>query len=954
MSENTNRNKNSKNNSSSMPRKTKNSVKSSRKKQSKVRRFFRRMFLVFITIFLILTFAVAGAGFGIYMQMIENSPNLDLLAISPDAYNSIVYDMDGNEIDRFHGVENREYVSLSEIPSYLQDAFVAIEDERFYSHIGIDIRGILRAGITTLTSKITGSSRVEGASTITQQLIKNNVTNVTRNTIQTKINEIYLAINYENQLAKSLGSKQAAKQYILELYLNTIALGHGYYGVQAASIAYFNKNASELTLAECASIAAITNNPTLYSPRINAENNKSRQVRILNKMLEQKMITQAEYDEAIEEDIYTVVSNSYQQQLEEGGSIHSYFVDSVFDQVSKDLQEKYNLSSAQASNLIYSGGLEIFTTQDSSIQKILNETYLDESLFPSVNYSLDVTYTVSVRNDKTGEESHSEYREFVKNKEQAESFIENKRSEIESNLSSDEYILADKSNIVVQPQSAMVIMDQYTGEVRGLIGGRGDKEVNRGFNRATDSLRQPGSVFKVLAAFAPGIDLNVLTPATVIDDVPYTIGDYSPSNWYSGYRGLSTIRDAIRDSMNIVAVKAMVQTGVSEAYKYLLNFGFTSLENDDHASTALGGITHGVSQLELTAAFATIANGGTYIEPKFYTKVLDRNGEVLLESNIEETSRQVIKETTAFLLTDMMKDVVTSGTGAKAKFTSSSMPIAGKTGTSQDSKDLTFVGYTPYYTAGIWLGYDRYDSVVKNMSNLSQSNHLIVWRTVMEKIHSNLAIKDFEKPSGIVEVEVCVDSGLLPGEYCHLDPRGSRVRTEYFVAGTEPTEICDVHVGVTVCAETGLLVGDDYPLELTKTLVGLVKKNLYTGTETINDHAYLLDIPTEYCSMDGSSHTTSEVTEEEDLSDFLNSNTHNHNSSSNSNSSSTTNTGNNTSNNYDDIFGSIIPSAPSEENTTHHTHSTTEQETQNIETNTNSSVETQKEEIGEPLIDSPN
>lgn len=897
MRENPNRNINKSLNSD---KKSKiNSSKKPKKKQSKVKKFFKRLTVIFIVLFLILVFAVAGAGFGIYMQMIENSPNLDLLAISPNAYSSIVYDNESKEIDRFHGVENREYVNLDEIPEYLQNAFIAIEDERFRSHMGIDIKGIVRAGVTTIMSKITGNSRIEGASTITQQLIKNNVTNVTRNTIQTKINEIYLAINYENQLKKTLGSKKAAKNHILELYLNTIALGHGYYGVQAASISYFNKDVSKLTLAESASIAAITNNPSLYSPRTNAENNKTRQVRILNKMLEQKMITQEEYNSALNEDIYTEITNNYQKHIDDGGSIHSYFVDSVFEQVLEDLQEKYNLSSAQASNLIYSGGLEIYTTQDSSIQQVLNETYMDESLFPNVNYSLNVTYTVSVKNSVTGEEKHSEYKEFVKNKEAADTFIINKKAEIEASLSQNEYILLDNSSISVQPQSAMVIMDQASGEVRGLIGGRGAKEVNRGFNRATDSLRQPGSVFKILAAFAPGLDLNVLTPATVFDDVPYTIGDYSPSNWYSGYRGLSTVRSGIRDSMNIVAVKAMVKTGVNSAYKYLENFGFTSLENDNHASTALGGITHGVSQLELTAAFATIANGGTYIKPKFYTKVLDQNGNLLLENTSEKNSKQVIKQTTSFLLTDMMKDVITSGTGAKAKFLNSSMPIAGKTGTSQDSKDLTFVGYTPYYTAGIWLGYDRYDSVVKNMSNFSQSDHLVVWRTVMEKIHKNLTVKNFEKPSGIVTAEVCIDSGMLAGENCKLDPRGNRVITEYFTEGTEPTQVCDVHTSVRVCTETGLLADDSHPQELTVTKVGIVKKELYTGPETIADHAYLLNTPSDYCRVhSGDSHANTL-----DQSPNINNNEDNFVNDINTPASD----------NYEDILGNVIPSTPSED-----------------------------------------
>lgn len=810
-----------------------NDKKSNKKGGNGIKAFFKGASLVL----LILLFAVIGIGMGAYFGIIKSSPELELIAIEPNVYTSIIYDKDGNEIDRFHGDENREYVTLDKIPVYLQNAIVSIEDERFYSHNGIDYKGIARAAYVTIKSKLGGSTRTEGASTITQQLIKNNVTKVSRNNAKTKIQEQYLAVKYEKELTKQLGSKKAAKDYILELYLNTIGLNHGYNGVQAAAKGYFNKDVEELDLAESACIAGITNNPTYYTPRNHPDNNKERQQRILSNMLEQGYINKTEYEEAVNEDIYSRVSDSSVSQDDTGSVVHSYFVDGLFEQISSDLQQQYKISAAQANNILYNSGLQIYSTLDQDIQKIVDDTYLDDSLFPNVSYGIDVSYTVSVEEGSTGKQNHTEYKQFVKNKAAADSFVADKKAEIMASLGSGDKIIADKAVYNVEPQSAMVIMDYRTGEVKALTGGRGDKVVNRGFNRAMDSTRQPGSVFKVLAAFAPGIDTGKLTAATVFDDVPYTVGDYSPKNWYSNppYRGLSTIRDAVRDSMNIIAVKSMVHTGIQQCYDYLLNFGFTTLENDDHAATALGGLTKGVTQLEVTAAYGAIANGGAYNRPMLYSKVLDHDGNVLLENNQE--SKQVLKKTSAFILTDMMTDVIKSGTGTAAKFRNSSMPIAGKTGTTQESRDLTFVGYTPYYVAGIWLGYDRYDDTVKNMANINQSSHLVVWRTIMEKIHQNLEVKKFEKPEGIVTAQICTESGKLAGKLCSSDPRGT-IKTEYFAEGTQPTDYCNVHKAVSVCKDSYMSPSKYCPASSIITSVGIVRPEPYKGDAVIGDRKY--------------------------------------------------------------------------------------------------------------------
>ncbi len=829
------------------------------KKKNPFLTFLKSAFLLSVFVF----FAAAGIAIGAYLGIIKSAPKLEMLSIEPNVYTSIIYDMNGNEIDRLHGDENREYVVLENIPINLQNAIIAIEDERFYNHNGVDAKSVARAVYVTVKSKLGGDSRMEGASTITQQLIKNNVTKVTRNTIKTKIQEQYLAVEYEKELEKQLGSKKAAKDYILELYLNTIGLNHGYSGVQAAALGYFNKDVSELDLAESACLAGITNNPSYYTPRVHPENNKQRQQKILSNMLEQGYITKEEYSQAIKEDIYSRISDTANTQQNYGSVIHSYFVDALFEQISSDLQQQYKISSAQANNYLYNSGLQIYSTFAPDIQKVVDDAYLDDSLFPKVNYGIEVSYTVSVQNSSTGKQNHTEYKQFVKNREEADTFVANKKAEIENELSSRESIIADKAVYTVEPQSAMVIMDYRTGEVKALAGGRGEKLVNRGFNRATDSARQPGSVFKVLAAFAPGIDLGKLTPATVFDDVPYSVGNYSPKNWYTNppYRGLSTIRDAIRDSMNIIAVKAMVYTGIDSCYDYLLNFGFTTLENDNHASTALGGLTRGVTQLEVTAAFGAIANGGEYKRPMLYSKVLDHEGNVLLENNQEP--KQVLKKTSAYLLTDMMRDVVKSGTGTAARFKNSQMPVSGKTGTSQESRDLTFVGFTPYYVAGIWLGFDNYDDTVKNMSNLDQSAHTALWRTIMEKIHEGLPVKEFEKPNGIVSASICTESGKLASSICSSDTRGT-IRTEYFAQGTQPTEYCNVHKAVSVCSASGMSPSKYCPASSIVTRAGIVRPEPYNGSETVADRIYEVGVGRGICNVHTEQSVQSEENTEED------------------------------------------------------------------------------------------
>ncbi|MGN1319276.1 MAG: transglycosylase domain-containing protein [Lachnospirales bacterium] len=752
-----------------------------KKKVSKKR---SQPFTIFLTtllvIFITVLFAIGGALIGGYVGIINSIPDLGVVGIKPGSYTSYIYDSEGEEIGKLHGNENREYVTLDQIPEYMQNAVIAIEDERFYEHDGVDIKGFMRAAYSTLTNK-----QLQGGSTITQQLIKNNITKVTRNTLKTKIKEQYLALKYEKVLTEQYnGSKEDAKKYILELYLNTIGLGHGYNGVKVAAEGYFGKEPKDLTLAECACIAGITNNPSLYSPRTNPENNKKRQTTILNYMLAQGLITQEEYDNAINEDIYSGVRSA--NVINEDGTtsdtvIHSYYEDATIDQVSTDLQTKYNMTSKQASKIIYDGGLQIYSNLDKNIQEIVDDEYKDDDNFPWVTYCYDATYTVSVENNDTGEQTHSDYQEFARSKEEAMSWAEDKKAEVKANLASNEQIVAEKVNYSPQPQSSMAIIDYHTGEVKAISGGRGEKTVNRAFNRATDSTRQPGSVFKPLAAYAPAFDLGKMNAATIVVDEPYSTADgYTPKNWWgNSYRGAVTARTGLKDSMNIVAVKIMVATGIDLCYDYLLNFGFTTLENDNHASTALGGLTNGVTQVEVAAAYGTLANNGEYLRPMFYSKVLDHDGNILLENTQEPT--QVVKSSTAFILTDLMTSVVTEGTGTAARFRNTAMPISGKTGTTTDSKDLTFVGYTPYYVASIWLGYDRYNDKVKNMSNINQSAHLKIWRDVMEKVHEDLEVIDFPVPDTVEKATVCKYTGKQASYSCPSV-------TGYFEKGTPATE----------------------------------------------------------------------------------------------------------------------------------------------------------------------
>jgi len=815
----------------------------SRKVASKALVSFFRVFLLGI-VFL----AIIGsyAGFGVLKGLIDSAPSIDQINVMPTGYTTNIYDKDGNLIETLAVAgANRVYVTIDEIPKVLQNCFIAIEDERFYEHNGIDIRGIFRAFFHGLSQ---GGNFDQGASTITQQLIKNQVfnggaeDNVVDRMIR-KIQEQYLAIQLEERLDKDS---------ILEYYLNNINLGAGTYGVQTASKRYFNKDVSELNLSESAVIAAIAQSPTNMNPIVHPENNAKRRAQVLENMKRLGLCTEEEYEEAINDDVYARIESVNEEQNET--SYYSYFVDELIEQVIEDLQKEKGYTYTQASNALYSGGFSIYTTLDSKIQEIVDDVYSNEDYFPEIGNGSywELTYLLSVEK-KDGTTHHydtNDLVEYFKSKSSSsfstyftkkEDALKKVKEFKEAMVDDGDKVLGENTSLIIQPQSSMVIMDQHTGQVVALVGGRGEKTGNRTLNRATNTYRQPGSTFKVLSTYLPALDSAGMTLATTIDDAPYKYPDSNKyvSNWNRGtYAGLTTLREAITNSMNVVTVKTLAQVTPQIGFDYLTKLGFTSLVDsktsesgkvysDINLSLALGGITEGVSNLELTAAYAAIANGGIYIEPTFYTKILDHDNNILLENKPKE--RQVMKESTAYLLTSAMEDVVKKGTGTSVKFNEISMPVAGKTGTTSDDKDLWFAGYTPYYTATIWSGFDN------NLTQTNKNYHKIIWRDIMQRIHEeyNLKSKPFEKPDSIVSAKICTKSGKLavPG-LCDKYVGGSTVKTEYFAKGTVPTEKCDIHVKVTICKDSGLIANEYCPESSLEEKVFLIKDEKYPTKDT--------------------------------------------------------------------------------------------------------------------------
>ncbi len=832
-----------------------------RKLKSPMRKLNSKLWIIVFRIFLVAIVGVAicmiTAGFGAVNALIDNAPQVNLGDLTPSGYSSTAYYSDGTVSQVFAGAQaNRVHVSIEEIPLVVQHCFVALEDERFYEHNGIDIKGILRAGFSVVRE----GGLNYGGSTITQQLLKNRVflggneDNILDKIIR-KVQEQYLAIKLEDYMTKD---------EILENYINYINLGSGAYGIMAAANTYFNKDVADLTLSEAAVIAPIAYSPSLRNPIHYPEENADRRAKCLFNMKKLGYCTQEEYDEAMEDDVYSRIMDIANSKQETSVTTFSYFTDELINQVTQDLENELGYTTEQAQHMIYFGGISIYTTQDRHIQSIVDKYYTDDANFPEFGFSSSTgscyelyPYNLSVyHEDGTITHYHrNDLLEYFKDYNDSEGYYyhEHGRTGInelflnldDMNAKIDEFrnhvvkegetYIEDK-DFVKQPQSSFTVIEQSTGEVKAVYGGRGPKTGLRTLNRATQSPRQVGSTFKVLASFLPAIDAAGLTLASVQDDSPFFYPQTTKEvyNWYNtGFRGLQTVRKGISSSLNIVAVRTLQQIGAPLGYEYLEKLGFSTLVksqrlddgsfySDINLAIALGGLTKGVYNIELNAAYASIANKGVYNTPIMYTEIRDHAGNILLKKKAK--SSQVMKASTAWLLTDAMEDTITNGTGSRLGFKNYKMHLAGKTGTASKNNDLWFVGYSPYYTAAVWTGFDH------GFEQKNKSYQQDLWRNIMEEIHSSLELpnKEFEMPDSIVKANICTKSGKLAvAGLCDMAEGGSTVATEYFAKGTVPTEKCSSHVRVTICTKSKKIARDNCPEKKKKSVVLLIKDENY-------------------------------------------------------------------------------------------------------------------------------
>lgn len=736
-----------------------------------------------IMIFLIVLVIIIGAGAVI---AIFNSDNWsmtkeDLIFKSED---TIIYDKDGIEIANVSGIEKRRTVSLSEIPQDLQDAFISIEDERFYTHNGVDIKRTVASTVRFVLNR--GSSSAGGGSTITQQTVKNFMDDKDNSGVagvQRKIREISRAYKLEQMLSKD---------QILELYLNLIFLGSDVYGVELGSQYYFNKPVTELTLTECAFLAGINHSPNSYNPFDEEDDNTeiiTRRTKIvLNKMLELEKITQEEYDASIAEVNEGI---KFEKGNTTSGEAMSYLARAALNQVINQYAQEKEIDIDTATTMIQGGGYRIYTTQNSTIQAIMEEVFVDE----------DYIYS-GRKEDSEGNLYHN------------------------------------------HTQSAMVVINHKTGEVVGCMGGLGDDVDSNGLNRAV-STRQPGSAIKPIASIAPALESGIITASTVYDESSTYFGKYHPTN--SG-KGLITVRKAIGISANTTEVKIMTELGTRNSIDFMRTMGITSLvksedneeTNDEHLAMVLGGLTYGISPLEMAGAYAAIANDGTYTTPIFYTRVEDINGNKVLESVQEKT--RVMSEANAFILQSILTAPVVGSGGTATDCKISGQETAAKTGTTTDNLDKWLCGFTEHYTAATWYGYDN-TIEPESLSGNALYAQKKIWKAVMNQIHEKLELEDasFEKPSNVVAAKVCLTSGKLATEECD-----DNTYTEYFVKGTLP-DYCDGHTKLKICKDTGKVATDNCKNVEEKVYTKKPEKEDTTLWKTNEDGKY--DIPTETCNV---------------------------------------------------------------------------------------------------------
>lgn len=903
-----------------MPDDDRENIKRNRKIKKSKKNFLKSFSLIFI-IFTFIFIISSGIVFSYLYSSLKDLPEFDPLDITGRLYeNSVIYDDKGTEIEKVQTEQFRSIISINDMNIFIQNAFIAVEDERFKEHVGVDIKGLFRA----LFENIKAKSFKQGASTITQQLSRNIYLSQEKE-IGRKIKEMYIALQIEKVLTK---------EQILEAYLNTIYLGQGAHGVQSAAQIYFSKNAKDLTLAESAMIAGVTKNPSKYAlyhtytpDNVDKDNENiigeleilgqtyiavynekasERQKLILKKMLNLNMITENEYQNALDENM--------KEAIKPGRKKHeaietSYFNDYVKASVINDLINENGYSKEEAENSLFTGGLKIYSTLNINVQSKIENIYnnftsilsrksnkanfvnikydkagniidsygnitfykkdniIDDNnnlIIEKGTYNIDENGDLIIKNNKINyrnldvgnyyvKDDNNElitysgrYINVLQKKEYENSYKIDKSSLVIKkeflNENEDFYKINDKNNLlisskyifspkgVLQPQSAVVIFDYNSGQIKGIVGGRGIKG-EKIFNRATDAPRQPGSSIKPLSVYIPALD-NKFTASTIIDDIPhYYNGDLWPKNWYTGFKGLVTLRYSVEQSINVSAVKVLEQLGINKSLEYLTRLGVINEDDgsldtfvtgkeaksigsgyfdENIASLSLGGMTKGLTPLTMTVAYGAIANNGIYNSPIAYTKVLDRYNNVILEKKSKQNI--VVPPNVSYLMTDILKSVVTRGTGRNAQIYSGNVkiPVAGKTGTTQNKTDQWFVGFTPYYSCGVWVGNDSQSIKLGEGSNFATR----LWGHIMRDIHKNLPQKSFTKPSGIISKNICTVSGELATELCHKDPRGSKVMNERFIKGTEPLEYCETHVEVAIDPNTGLLVNEECPPEI--------------------------------------------------------------------------------------------------------------------------------------------
>lgn len=766
----------------------KNNGKNSKKKknQPKYKKILKGTFLG-ILIAGLLCFVV---GLGYIFAIIKSTPTLDVNAVLALNEPSMIYDSQEQYIDNIPTEEERYKVSLDEMSKYLKDAYVSIEDERFYKHPGVDIKRTLSSALRSAMYYFTGNGNIQGGSTLTQQLIRNTL--LTQDVkIERKIREIYLSLTLENKLTKD---------QILEAYLNTIPLGGKIYGVEAASKYFFEKSAKDLTLPEAAFIAGLTQAPSAYSP-YDPENIADptiyldRTKTVLMKMRDLGYITQEEYDEA-----YAFTDSNqfvFSQTVIDYKINYEWFVYPALDQVREDLKEVYKYTDEEVDRLFATGGLKIYTTMDRTIQDSTQAVLNDRNSIQQ----LDIYANPEVTDE----------------------------------------------NGTPALQAAAVIIDYKTGQVKAMVGGRGEQPA-RSTNRAYYALRSVGSTTKPLTVYGPAIDTKAITAGTVLDDagLPSSIqskyGGYNPANWNKVSDGLITARQSLALSKNVPTVLVEDKLGVETGLAYGEKLGLVYGEKSKFIATvALGeftgvdedGSVDGGNPYILASAFGSFGNNGLYTKPILYTKVADATGKIILESKPKQT--QVFSPQTAYIMRDLLKGPLTFD-GALAKLPN--MPVIGKTGTTSLVTDFLFAGLTPYYSGAVWIGYDN-RSAMGGASYSSSAASL--WGAMMAPIHANLEYKEFDgNPGGITTVAICKDSGKRATDLCAKDPRGSRVYTEMFIAGTEPTGVCDVHVTAKVNKNNNKLATENTPKDLIEERVFIKKENPSSGAA---DFKYVL--PTE-------------------------------------------------------------------------------------------------------------